>query len=102
MHLNFPYGVRDYWHTKMHIQWNPINMDTNGTCHSVRVNQVSVLSGLNLEKIYELLFHWKKRNCPLYPGVGIRRVSVERGSTVSDTYPNFLVLCSFMSIMKYS
>ena len=24
----------------MHIQWNAINMDTDGTCHSVRVNRV--------------------------------------------------------------
>ena len=86
----------------MHIQWNPINMDTDRTCHSVHVNRVSVLSRLNLEKMYELLFHWNKRNCPLYPGVGIKRVSVERGSTVSDTYTNFVLLCSFMSTMKYS
>ena len=51
---------------------------------SVRVNQMSVLSGLNLEKIYELLFHWNKRNHPSYPGVCIKRVSIERGSTVPD------------------
>ena len=86
----------------MHIQCNYINTDTDGTCHSVRVNRVSVLSGLNLEKIDELLFHWNKRNCLLYPGVVIKRLSVERGSTVSDTYTNFVVLCSFMRIMKYS
>ena len=90
----------------MNIQWNPINTDTDGTCHSVRVNQMSVLSGLlsglNLEKIYELLFHWNKRNRPSYPGVCIKRVSIERGSTVPDICTNFVVLCSFMSIMKYS
>ena len=42
------------------LQWNPVNTDTNGTCHSVRVNQVSVLhvSGLILEKTYELLFRF--------------------------------------------
>ena len=40
------------------LQWNPVNTDTNGTCHSVHVNQVSVLSGLILEKIYELLFRF--------------------------------------------
>ena len=40
------------------LQWNPVNTDTNGTCHSVRVNRVSVLSGLILEKIYELLFRF--------------------------------------------
>ena len=94
--MNFHYGGRDNWHIKMHIQWNPINTDTDGTYHSVRVNRVSVLSGLNLEKIHELLFHWNKRNCPLYPGVSIKRLSVERGSTVSDTYTNFVVLCSFI------
>ena len=41
-----------------------------------------VLSGLILEKIYELLFRRDKRNRPLYPGVRIKRVSVKRGSTV--------------------
>ena len=40
------------------LQWNPVNTDTNGTCHSLRVNRVSVLSGLILEKIYELLFRF--------------------------------------------
>ena len=40
------------------LQWNPVITDTNGTCHSVHVNRVSVLSGLVLEKIYELLFHF--------------------------------------------
>ena len=40
------------------LQWNPVNTDTNGTCHSVRVNRVSVLSGLILQKIYELLFRF--------------------------------------------
>ena len=29
------------------IQWNPVNMDTKGTCHSVRIIRVSVLSGLS-------------------------------------------------------
>ena len=28
-------------------QWNPVNMDTKGTCHSVRIIRVSVLSGLS-------------------------------------------------------
>ena len=23
------------------IQWNPVNMDTNGTCHSIHINQVN-------------------------------------------------------------
>ena len=63
-------------------------MDINGTCHSVRVNRVSVLSGLILEKIYELLFHHDKRNHSLYPGVRIKRVSIGWGSTV----PNFNML----------
>ena len=47
-----------------------------------------------------LLFGRDKRNCPLYPGVGIKWVSVERDSTVPDT--NFVVLCSYMNIMQYS
>ena len=40
------------------LRWNPVNTDTNGTCHSVCVNRVSVLSGLILEKTYELLFRF--------------------------------------------
>ena len=23
------------------IQWNPVNTDINGTCHSIRINQVN-------------------------------------------------------------
>ena len=49
-----------------------------------------------------LLLGRDKRNCPLYPGVGIKWVSVERGSTVPDTYTNFVVFCSCMNIMQYS
>ena len=33
------------------IQWNPVNTDTNGTCPSVRINGVSVLSGLSEKKL---------------------------------------------------
>ena len=28
-------------------QWNPVNKDTKGTCHSVRIIRVSVLGGLS-------------------------------------------------------
>jgi len=34
-------------HARILIQWNPVNMDTKGTCHGVRIIQVSVLSGLS-------------------------------------------------------
>ena len=43
---------------------------------------VSALGGLILEKVYEFFFRHEKRNCPLYTGVCIKRVSVKRGSTV--------------------
>ena len=29
------------------LKWNPVNTDTKGTCHSVRIIRVSVLSGLS-------------------------------------------------------
>ena len=29
------------------LQWNPVYADTKGTCHSVRIIRVSVLSGLS-------------------------------------------------------
>ena len=80
-----------FWDIRLQIyrlQWNPVNTDINGTCHSVRVNRESVLSGLILEKIYELLFRRDKRNRPLYPGVHIKQVKIGRGSTV----PNFNML----------
>ena len=32
---------------KRGIKWNPVNTDTKGTCHSVRIIRVSVLSGLS-------------------------------------------------------
>ena len=38
---NFPSGNQKF------IQWNPVNTDTKGTCHSVRIIRVSVLSGLS-------------------------------------------------------
>ena len=32
------------------LQWNPVNTDTKGTCHSVRIIRLSVLSGLSEKK----------------------------------------------------
>ena len=43
---------------------------------------VSALRGLILGKVYEFFFRREKRNCPLYTGVCVKRVSVKRGSTV--------------------
>ena len=49
------------WKQKlMYIQWNPVNTDTNGTCPSVRINGVSVLSGLS-EKTLQTHVLSKKR-----------------------------------------
>ena len=80
---SLPYPTRTICrNVRMYVQWNPVNTDTNATCHSVRVNRVSLLRGLVLEKIYGLLYRRDKRNRPLHPGVRIKRVSVERGSTV--------------------
>ena len=44
---------------------NPVNTDTEGTIDKVRINGVSVLSGLNLEKMKRPSFPWDKSNCPL-------------------------------------
>ena len=43
---------------------------------------VSILSGLMVEKIYELFFCRDKGNCPLYTGVHTEWVSIEQGSSV--------------------
>ena len=42
------------------LQWNPVNTDANGTCPSVRINGVSVLSGLS-EKTLQTHVLSKKR-----------------------------------------
>lgn len=39
-----------------HVQWNPVNTDIDRACHSVLSKQVSILSGLIVEKIYEPFF----------------------------------------------
>ena len=44
---------------------NPVNTDTEGTIERVRINGVSLLSVLNLEKMKRLSFPWDKSNCPL-------------------------------------
>ena len=61
------------------IQWNPVNTDTNRTYHSIRINQV------NFREMHEAFFRWDKWNCTLYMGVCIKRVSIERGSTVRNS-----------------
>ena len=38
------------------IQWNPVNTDTNGTYPSVRINGVSVLSGLSEKNVTNTCF----------------------------------------------
>ena len=53
------------------------NPDTQGAIDSVRINRVSVVSGLKLEKMWELSFPRNKANCPW--GVRIKWVSVLSG-----------------------
>ena len=53
----------------IHVQWNPFNTNTNGTCHSIHINQVSVLSRFIVEKNIWACFRQDKRNCSLYMGV---------------------------------
>ena len=52
-----------------------VKTDTDGACNSVRINRVSVLSRLILEKMYDLLFCWDKQNFPSYTSVRIKLVS---------------------------
>ena len=42
---------------------NPVDTDTEGAITSVRINRVSVLSGLNVGKMYGS-FRRDKANCP--------------------------------------
>ena len=42
-------------------QSNPFNTDTDGAIKSVRFNRVSIISGLNLEKMYGLSFSREKQ-----------------------------------------
>ena len=48
---------------------------------------LSVLSGLNLEKMKGLSFPRDKTNCPLQQGVPIKRVSLKQGLTVVEIVP---------------
>ena len=56
-----------------HVQWKPVNTDIDRARHSVLIKQVSILSGLIVEKIYEPFFvgpYWvgiskKKEKCKL-------------------------------------
>lgn len=58
------------------IQCNTVDTDTDGTCYSVRIDRVSVVSTLILEKIFELfLVGTNETTCYI-------QVSVERGSTL--------------------
>ena len=41
-----------------------VNKDTEGAIESVSINRVSVLNGLNLEKLYGPSFPRDKANCP--------------------------------------
>ena len=49
----------------LYVTVEPVDKYTEGTIDSVRINSVSVLSGLNLEKMYGLSFPRDKANCPL-------------------------------------
>ena len=41
-----------------------VNKDTEGAIESVGINRMSVLNGLNLEKLYGPSFPRDKANCP--------------------------------------
>ena len=45
--LGFSRGGGTWTLLELMVQWNPVNKDTKGTCHSVRTIRVSVLSGLS-------------------------------------------------------
>lgn len=66
----------------MVIQWNSVNKDTKERCHNVHTIQVFGLRGIFLEKLYVIFQCRDKRDLPLYTGIRIEQVSVERGSTV--------------------
>ena len=55
--------------------------DTEGAIGG-RINGVSILSGLNLEKMTGLSFPGDKANSPKQRGVRIKRVCVKRGLRV--------------------
>ena len=65
------------------VQWNLVNTDTKGIIwNSACIIQVSVLSGLFLEKLYEMFQCWDKWDCPLCMGICIKRVALEQVSIV--------------------
>ena len=74
-----------------HLSWYTAALRTS-TCCQLKdflppqrkglVQYISLLSGLNLEKISKWDFPRDKENCPLWRSVSIKRVNVKRGSTV--------------------
>ena len=56
----------------LEMQPKPLNMVSEGVMESVRVNGVTVLSGLNLEKIQGLSFPRDKPSAVNSPGLQIR------------------------------
>ena len=57
-------------------------MDTEGAIESVPINEVSVFSRLNWEKIFGLSFPRDKANSTKQWAVRIKRVSQKKGLTV--------------------
>ena len=58
--------VRPFIHC-LYVTVKPVHTDTEETLGNVRINSVSVLSGLNTEKMYGISFPRDKVNCPYNP-----------------------------------
>ena len=45
------------------VQSNPVTLDTEGAIENVHIDEVSIISRLNLEKMYGLSYPMDKANC---------------------------------------
>ena len=48
------------------VQWNPVNTDTKGTGQNVRINEVSVLSGVSEKSHGYMFYRYKDEGKRLY------------------------------------
>ena len=69
-----------FWVIKL-IQSNSVNTDTEGATESVCINGVSVLSGLNLEKMQGLCFFRTKQTVSNNEVSVFKWVSLKQGLT---------------------
>ena len=58
--------IKRYNSLALSVQWNPVNTDTKGTGQNVRINGVSVLSGVSEKSHGYMFYRYKDEGKRLY------------------------------------